>query len=78
MSRDNDSGKAYRPPLHGKRGRRVRRRLHARRIGAAAAVIALAVALCVVPGLLRSPDPDDGIAVSSETVSSEAVSLEAV
>lgn len=78
MSRDNDSGKAYRPPLHGKRGRRVRRRLHARRIGAAAAVIALAVALCVVPGLLRRPDPDAGIAISSEAVSSEAVLSEAV
>ena len=73
MNKNNDSGKAYRPSLHGKRGRRVRRRLYARRAALAGALlVALALALCALTGMVRKPAPDDSASVASEAMPANA------
>lgn len=73
MNKNNDSGKAYRPSLHGKRGRRVRRRLYARRAALAGVLLAaLALALCALPGMVRKPASDDGASVASEAMPANA------
>ena len=73
MNKNNDSGKAYRPSLHGKRGRRVRRRLYARRAALAGVLlVALALALCALPGMVRKPASDDSVPVASEAMPANA------
>ncbi len=73
MNKNNDSGKAYRPSLHGKRGRRVRRRLYARRAALAGVLLAaLALALCALPGMVRKPASDDSVPVASEAMPANA------
>ena len=73
MNKNNDSGKAYRPSLHGKRGRQVRRRLYARRAALAGALlVALTLALCALPGMVRKPAPDDSASVASEAMPANA------